>query len=107
MKIKVMTDTDDLEIKMKEMIAKCEEIMEMLDKTRDMVDASKEYFDTPAATYFRDKATTYIDSQKLVINNELIPSFEILNTISNAYKDDFDAEKKLFDSAEGIGDKDE
>ena len=65
---RVSADTEDLKIKMKEMVSKCEEIIDMLNKTRDKIEESKSYFDTPTATYFRDKATTYIDEQKLLIN---------------------------------------
>ena len=97
MKKRVSADTEDLKSKMKEMVSKCEEIIEMLDKTREKIEESKEYFDTPTATYFRDKATSYIEQQKLVINNELIPSFEVLNAISKSYDDDFNEEKKMLD----------
>ena len=73
---RVSADTEDLKIKMKEMVSKCEDIIDMLNKTREKIEESKSYFDTPTATYFRDKATTYIEEQILVMNNELIPSFE-------------------------------
>ena len=106
MKKRISADTEDLKAKMKEMISKCEEIIEMLDKTKDKIEESKEYFDTPTSSYFRDKATSYIEQQKLVINNELIPSFEVLNVISKTYDDEFNAEKKMLDG-NNEGDKNE
>ena len=102
-----MSDTEDLKIKMKEMVSKCEEIIEMLNNTKKKIDESVDYFDTPTAKKFRDKATDYIETQKLLINNELIPSFEILNTISDAYKEDYEKERKLFGNLAKKGDKNE
>ena len=95
MKKKLFADTEDLKLKMKEMVSKCEEIIDMLNKTRDKIDESKSYFDTPTASVFRDKALFYIDEQRLLINKDLIPSFEILDKISAGYEEDFNNEKSL------------
>ncbi|MBQ9853875.1 MAG: hypothetical protein IJO57_02450 [Bacilli bacterium] len=87
-----VVETDNMKNVMRDMLSKIDEILQMLNTTDDRINETKKVFDTPAAEYFRKRVNDYIEEKKLYIKNDLIPSIEVLNSISLMYETDSEEE---------------
>lgn len=86
------SDLDNMEDITKKMLIQCEEIVSTIENARQIITDSKKVFDTPSATYFRKIVDDYIEQQKLFINNDIIPSTELLSNIIDLYDEEYNME---------------